>query len=57
MESVVKNVLGVTIVSKEIECADTIVYENGIYEAVLVSARASECFFFFYILKWKDFPR
>ena len=42
MESVVKNVLGVTIVSKEIDCADRIVYENGIYRAVLASARASE---------------
>ena len=43
MESVMKNVLGVTIVSKEIECADRIVFETGIYKAVLVSARAKEC--------------
>ena len=49
MESAIKNILGVTIVSKEIECGDRIVDENGIYRAVLVSARASECFFFFYI--------
>ena len=48
MESVVKNVLGVTIVSKEIDCADRIVYENRIYRAVLASARASECFVFIY---------
>ena len=58
MESVVKNAWreggGVTIVSLEIERADKIVYETGIYKAVVVSARASECFFFFYILKWKD---
>ena len=33
------------IVSNEIKCADRIVYETGIYEAVIVSARASECFF------------
>ena len=33
------------IVSNEIKCADRIVYETGIYEAVVVSARASECFF------------
>ena len=43
MESVIKNVLGVTIVSKEIECADRIVSEIGIYKAVVVSARAKEC--------------
>ena len=30
MESVIKNVLGVTIVSKQIECADIFVYETGI---------------------------
>ena len=46
--SVFKNVLLVTIVSNEIKCADRIVYETGIiYEAVVVSGRASECFFFF----------
>ena len=43
MESLIKNVLGVTIVSKEIECADRIVFETGIYKAVVVSARAKEC--------------
>ena len=36
----------VTIVINEIKCADRIVYETGIYKAVVVSARASECFFF-----------
>ena len=41
-----KNVLLVTFVSNEIKCADRIVYETGIYEAVEVSARASECFCF-----------
>ena len=30
MESVIKNVLGVTIDSKQIECADRIVSETGI---------------------------
>ena len=30
MESVIKNVLGVTIVSEQIECADRIVSETGI---------------------------
>ena len=44
--SVFKNVLLVTIASNEIKCADRIVYETGIYEAVVESARASECFFF-----------
>ena len=44
--SVFKNVLLVTIVSNEIKCADRIVYETRIYKAVVVSARASECFFF-----------
>ena len=34
------------IVTNEIKCADRIVYETGIYEAVVVSARASEYFFF-----------
>ena len=43
--SVFKNELLVTIVSNEIKCADRIVYETGIYEAVVVSGRASECFF------------
>ena len=32
--------------SNEIKCADRIVYETGIYKAIVVSARASECFFF-----------
>ena len=44
---------GATIVSQEIERGDIIVYETGIYKAVVVSARASKCFFF-YTLKWKD---
>ena len=43
MERVIKNVFGVTIVSKEIECADKIVSETRIYKAVVVSARAKEC--------------
>ena len=38
-----KNVLGVTFVSKDIECADKIVSETGIYKAVIVSAGAKEC--------------
>ena len=42
MESVIKNVLGVTIVNNEIECADRIVYETGTYKAVVISGRASE---------------
>ena len=55
MESAIKNALGVSTVSKEIECADRIIVdETGIYEAVVVSARPSE--FFFYILKWNYFP-
>ena len=45
MESVIKNELGVTFVSKEIECADKIVYETRIHKAVVVSTRAGECFF------------
>ena len=45
LRSVFKNVLLVTIVSNEIKCADRIVYGTGIYKAVVVSARASECFF------------
>ena len=51
MASVIKNVWGATI-SQEIERGDIIVYETGIYKAVVVSARVF--FFFFYILKWKD---
>ena len=47
-----QNVLEVTIVTKEIECADRIVYETGIYKAVVVTIRASECIFYLY--KWKD---
>ena len=54
MESVIKNALRVTIVSKEIECADRIVYETGNYKAVVVSTRAGECFF--YILKLNYCP-
>ena len=49
MKSVIKNVLGVTIVSKEIESADRIDYETGIYKAFVVSDMASECFLFLYI--------
>ena len=49
MESVIKNALRVTIVSKETEFADRIVYETGISKAVIVSTRAGECIF--YILK------
>ena len=45
MASVIKNVWGATIVSQEIERGDIIVHETGIYEAVVVSARASKCFF------------
>ena len=45
MEIVNKNVWGVTIVSKEIDCADKIVHETGIYKAIVVSTRESECFF------------
>ena len=41
MESVTKNVCGVTIVNNEIECADRIVYETGTYKAVVI--RAGEC--------------
>ena len=47
MESVIKNVLGIIIIGyKDIEGADRIVYETGIYKVVVISARASECFFF-----------
>ena len=53
MASVIKNVWGATIVSQENERNDIIVYETGIYKAVVVSAR-SNIFFFFCILKWKD---
>ena len=53
MASVIKNVWGATIVSQEIERGDIIVYETAIFKAVVVSARAIKCFFF-YILKWKD---
>ena len=42
MERVIKNVLGVTIVSKEIECTDRIVSETEIYRTVAVSVRAKE---------------
>ena len=42
MESVIKKVLEVTIVSKKIECADRIVPETEIYRTVVVSARAKE---------------
>ena len=52
--NVTKNVFGVSAVSKEIACADRIVYGTGIYKGVLVSAKVSECVFS--ILKWKDCP-
>ena len=45
MESVIKNALGTIIGNKDIEGADRIVYETGIYKAVVISARASECYF------------
>ena len=44
MASVIKNVWGATIVSQEIERNDIIVYETGIYKAVVVSARSSNFF-------------
>ena len=53
MESVIKNVWGSPLLFKKLSIV-TIVYETGIYKAVVVSARASKCFFLFYILKWKD---
>ena len=43
MESVIRNVRGVTIVNNEIKCADRIVYETGTYKPVVVSGRAGEC--------------
>ena len=44
MESVIKNVWGVTIVNNEMECGDRIVYETGTYKAVvIISGRAGEC--------------
>ena len=46
MESVIKNALGIIIGNKDIEGADRIVCETGINKAVVISARASECFFF-----------
>ena len=56
MESVIKNALGI-ISNKDIEGADRIVYETGIYKAEVISARASACFYFiFLILKWKHCP-
>ena len=49
MESAIKNALGVSTVSKEIECADRIIVdETGIYEAVVVSARPSDFFFLYF---------
>ena len=47
MESVIKNILKVTIVIKEIECTDRIVHENWNLFAVVVSTRTSECFFLY----------
>ena len=49
-----QNVLGVTIASEEIECADRIVNETGIHKADVVSIRASE--FFLNILKLENWP-
>ena len=46
MESVIKNVWEVTIVNNEIECGNRIVYETGTHKAVVVGARAGECFIF-----------
>ena len=47
MESVIKNALGIIIGNKDIEGADRIIYETGIYKAVVISVRANECFYFF----------
>ena len=47
MESVIKNALGIIIGNKDIEGADRIVYETVIYKDVVISASASECFYFF----------
>ena len=47
MESIIKNALRIIIGNKDIEGADRIVYETGIYKAVVISARVSECFYFF----------
>ena len=46
MESVIKYVRwGVTIASKEIDCADRIiVHETGIHKAIVDSTKESECF-------------
>ena len=38
--------MGGYIVSQEIERGDIIIYESGIHKAIVVSARASKCFFF-----------
>ena len=45
MGSVIKNALEIIIGNKEIECSDRIVYETGIYKAVVISTRASDFFF------------
>ena len=42
MESVIKNALGIIIGNKDIEGADRIVYESGIYKAVVISRGVSE---------------
>ena len=52
MASVIKNVWGTTIVSQEIERGGIIIYETGIYKAVVVSAMASKCFFFSSSIYW-----
>ena len=35
---------GVTIASKEIDCADRIVHETGIHKAIVDGTKESECF-------------
>ena len=47
MESVIKNALAIIIGNKDIEGVDRIVYETGIYKAVVISPRACECLYFF----------
>ena len=49
MESVIKNVRGggggVTIASKEIDCADRIVFETGIHKDITVDSTKESDFF------------
>ena len=35
---------GVTIASKEIDCADRIVHETGIHKTIVDSTKESECY-------------